>query len=266
MNDDWLTQNPMEERKLGLLDYVRAISRAFPMIVIIGTGLLLMLILRCVEAPIFRDSRPLTQWITPLVCKLSLWLLGLTIERIGAPDQSAHVSVSNHSSWLDILGLNAGRKLYFISKAEVRAWPGIGWLARATGTLFIKRDRKEARSHVSVVAERIALGHHLHFFPEGTSTDSRRVLSFKPTLFAAVEHEPIKVQPICLLYHAPKGEDERFYGWWGDMGFGPSLLQILAVPRQGKLQIHYLDAIDAEPIDRKALASKLEKAVRSVFV
>ncbi|WP_367998774.1 lysophospholipid acyltransferase family protein, partial [Photobacterium sanguinicancri] len=47
--------------------------------------------------------------------------------------------VANHSSWLDIFALNARKRIYFVSKAEVAKWPGIGWLARATGTVFINR-------------------------------------------------------------------------------------------------------------------------------
>ena len=53
--------------------------------------------------------------------------------------------VANHSSWLDIFTLNATQQVYFVSKSEVAAWPGIGWLARGAGTVFIKRDRQQAK-------------------------------------------------------------------------------------------------------------------------
>ena len=93
--------------------------------------------------------------------------------------------VANHASWLDIFALNAPQRIYFVSKDEVRDWPGIGWLARATGTVFIARKSREAGVQARLFETRMAAGHRLLFFPEGTSTDGRRVLPFKTTLFAA---------------------------------------------------------------------------------
>jgi len=231
----------------------------------LGIGLALMLFLRLFEAPLFKDSRPLTQWITPLVCRSVLGVLGLRIIRHGKPDSRADVSVANHSTWLDVFVLNAARKLYFVSKSEVAGWPGIGWLAKATGTLFIKRDRQEAAAQVQIFADKIAAGQHLLFFPEGTSTDGRRVLQFKPTLFQAFAKQDIAVQPVSVRYHAPPNVDARFYGWWGDMSFGPSMLQMLCAMQQGHVVVTYHPSINAKEMDRKLLAKTLEAEVRSGF-
>lgn len=146
--------------------------------------------------------------------------------------------VANHASWLDIFVLNALSRIYFVSKAEVAGWPAIGWLARATGTLFIERDPKQARAQAQQMEDRLRAGHRLLFFPEGTSTDGLRVLPFKPTLFAAFfgQNQPpgLQVQPVSVSYHAPAGAPARLYAWWGDMDFGSHLLTVLAAPCGGR--------------------------------
>ena len=179
--------------------------------------------------------------------------------------------VANHSSWLDIFALNAAQRVYFVAKSEVEHWAAIGWLARATGTVFVARKGTEAKVQQGVFEQRLRAGHQLLFFPEGTSTDATRVLPFKSTLFAAfythgLDHI-MHIQPVTVLYHAPKGTDVRFYGWWGDMSFSRHLLTVLAAPRQGRAEIifHPEVAVDAFA-DRKALAAYCERIVRAAHV
>jgi 1-acyl-sn-glycerol-3-phosphate acyltransferase len=50
--------------------------------------------------------------------------------------------VANHVSWMDIYVLFSVARTRFISKAEVRGWPVIGWLAEEAGTLFLTREKK----------------------------------------------------------------------------------------------------------------------------
>lgn len=193
-------------------------------------------------------------------------ILGLPVEHQGAPMTEPGIIVANHSTWLDIFALNAGGPLYFVSKAEVARWPGIGWLARATGTVFVNRERREARAQTSVFEARLAAGHRLLLFPEGTSSDGQRVLPFKPTLFAAV-FSPVlpglSVQPVSVVYDAPPDREARHYGWWGDMDFGPHLLQILATRPQGKIEVIWHPPLAvADYPDRKALAATSEALVR----
>jgi 1-acyl-sn-glycerol-3-phosphate acyltransferase len=179
--------------------------------------------------------------------------------------------VANHGSWLDIFVLNACDLVYFVAKSEVRGWAGIGWLARATGTLFIARRGTEAKAQQAMLADRLQAGHRLLFFPEGTSTDAQRILPFKSTLFAAFLaeglRERLQVQPVTVLYRAPAGEDARFYGWWGDMDFGGHLLRMLAAPRHGAVEVTFHPPLRAAAFpDRKALAAAAEAGVRSSFL
>ncbi|MBV7409544.1 lysophospholipid acyltransferase family protein [Maritimibacter sp. DP1N21-5] len=247
--------------------WVVAVLRVIPLFVVLAIGLVATLVMLPLERLVAGESRPITPTITRLVCIAALAILGIGWRAKGVPMRGPGAVVANHSSWLDIFVLNAPKRLYFVSKAEVRDWPGIGWLARATGTVFIRRDRREAAAQVGEFRRRLSLGHRLLFFPEGTSTDSRRVLPFKTTLFAAFFADGLRqnmwVQPVSVVYLAPRGRDDRFYGWWGDMDLGPHLLAVLGAVRQGRVEIHYHDPVRvADFADRKMLAAHCEAAVR----
>ncbi|WP_299280799.1 lysophospholipid acyltransferase family protein [uncultured Tateyamaria sp.] len=267
MNVTWEGGPPPKASDITALGWVRMLLRGATIITVIVVGLCLLLPLRLIERPLFGLARPWTPWITQTVCRLALLLLGLRLVRRGAPMRGQGAVVANHSSWLDIFVLNASDRVFFVSKSEVAHWPGIGVLARATGTLFIARDRAKARAQTDQFRERLSAGQRLLFFPEGTSTDGLRVLTFKSTLFAAFFapslRDQMAVQPVSVTYHAPKGGDIRTYGWWGDMEFGNHLLTTLALARQGWVEVVYHRAIAVSDMpDRKALAAAAEKQVR----
>jgi 1-acyl-sn-glycerol-3-phosphate acyltransferase len=243
------------------------VLRALPLIFVLVTGVVVMALMRLVERPIFGLARPWTPTITVIVCRLALRILGLRLSVEGQVMREKGAMVANHSSWLDIFVLNAVKRIYFVSKAEVAGWPGIGLLAKITGTVFIARDPKHARSQKEIFESRLLAGHRLLFFPEGTSTDGFRVLPFKSTLFQAFFSQHVvndmHIQPVTVIYTAPPGEDPRFYGWWGDMGFGPHALILLAARKGGDILVRYHQPIAVSTIaDRKALAALSETRVR----
>jgi 1-acyl-sn-glycerol-3-phosphate acyltransferase len=252
---------------IGPFGWLLVLVRIVPFAVITYGGLVALLLVRAFEAPLFGKARPVTPFITQGVCKAALWIMGLRVILHGVPMQGRGAVVANHSSWLDIFTLNASDRVYFVSKAEVATWPAIGWLARATGTVFIARDPAEAKEQQGVFEERLRAGHRLLFFPEGTSTDSMRVLPFKSTLFAAffthgMEHV-MHIQPVSVRYIASAGADARLYGWWGEMDFAPHLLRILAQPRQGRVEITFHSAVAVDDFKgRKDLAAHCEAVIR----
>jgi lyso-ornithine lipid O-acyltransferase len=267
VSQTWYSETVPVLPKIGAMGWLRVVGRGVPLICLIFGGLLVLLLIRLVERPAYGLRRPVTPWITQAVCSCTFFLLGMRYQTRGAPMLGPGVVVSNHASWLDIFALNGGQRIYFVAKAEVAGWPGIGWLARATGTLFIRRDRGQAQAQVRIFKHRLAAGQKLLLFPEGTSTDGFRVLPFKPTLFAALVDPGLQVQPVSVLYHAPTGADPRVYGWWGNMAFGPHLLAVLALARQGGVTVIYHPPLCvADYSDRKALALAAETIVRSGVV
>lgn len=256
--------------RIGPLGWLRALARGLVLGGVTFGCLGLLLLVRLVERPLFGLQRPLTPHITQFVCRSAFRIMGMRFVARGRPMPHHGAVVANHASWLDIFALNAPQRIYFVSKSEVAGWPGIGWLARATGTVFIQRKGGQALAQKNLFEARLRAGHKLLFFPEGTSTDGLRVLPFKSTLFAAFFADGLDrilwVQPVTLIYTAPAGEDPRFYGWWGDMDFGSHLLKTLAVRRPGGVEVVFHDPVRvADFADRKALAAHCEAAVRSAF-
>lgn len=267
MSATWDSAEPPPVPRLTPLGRLLIALRLPAIGVIIFGGLPLLLLARGVERPICGARRPVSSWIARLAMRASLRLTGLRLKvrgrRMGAPG----AIVANHSSWLDIFVLNGRENTFFIAKSEVAGWPGIGTAARAAGTLFVKRDPRESQRQQRILEERLRAGHHLCFFPEGTSTDGSRVLPFKSTLFAAFREASLRdrlwIQPVSLVYHAPPGQDARVYGWWGDMDFAPHMIRILGLTRRGTVELIYHDALKvADFPDRKTLARAAGDAVR----
>ncbi len=267
MSVTWRSDDTPPAAAVTAAGWARAVARGAVLTTLISGGLILLLLVRLVERPLCAPRRPVTPWITQFVCRSAFVILGIGYRTRGHLMRRPGAVVANHSSWLDIFALNARKRIYFVSKFEVAGWPGIGWLAKATGTVFISRDARAAREQKQVFEARLQAGHKLLFFPEGTSSDGLRVLPFKSTLFAAFftedMHEAEWIQPVTVAYAAPPGQDARFYGWWGDMALGPHLLQVLAARRQGTVTLIYHPPVRvaAHP-DRKSLAQACEAAVR----
>ena len=257
-----------DPKPIPFTGWIRVVLRGVLLFTVTFGCLIILLLLRIIERPLYGDRRPITPYITQFVCRSAFIIMGIRHRVHGKLMEGQGAVVSNHVSWLDIFALNARKRIYFVSKSEVANWPGIGWLARATGTLFIKRDSREAVSQKALFEARLQAGHKLLFFPEGTSTDGSLVLAFKSTLFAAFYadglRETLQVQPVTLRYTAPEGVEPWFYGWWGKMDFASHLVQTLASPVQGQVEVIYHDPVSvADFADRKALAKHCELAVRS---
>ena len=271
MSPTWHAADQPEVPPVRGFGWIRVGLRAVPLVSVIAVGLLVLLVLRLIERPLCGLRRPVTPWITKVVCRLALVILGLRCTVNGVPSQKVGAIVANHSSWLDIFVLNARMPAMFVAKSEVAGWAGIGWLARATGTVFIRRDRADVARQIVTFRAMLAAGHRLVLFPEGTSTDGLQVLPFKPALFAtfldAGFAPGLRIQPVSVVYHAPKGTDPRFFGWWGNMDFAPHLLAVLARPGGGGVTLVYHPPVPvAQFQNRKSLALACETAVRSAVI
>ena len=264
---DW-RDAPIAVSPPGLVGWTLIVLRGVTLGLVTYGSLVVLLLVRLIERPLFGPARPVTPFITQFVCKTAFVILRLPLTVTGQPMQQKGAVVANHASWLDIFTLNAVQRVYFVSKHEVAGWPAIGWLARATGTVFIARKGSEAKVQQEIFESRLRAGHKLLFFPEGTSTDALRVLPFKSSLFQAFYTHGLDrvmfIQPVTVIYHAPVGQDPRYYGWWGDMAFGPHLLMTLAARRQGRVEVifHPEVPVDAFP-NRKDLASYCERVIRT---
>ena len=199
--------------------------------------------------------------------RLCLWLAGISLTIRGRPITQG-VLVANHSSWLDILALRSVRLIYFVSKSEVANWPGVGFITRITGTVFIERRRSQAKQQEELLRERIHADQLLCMFPEGTSTDGLRVLDFKSSLFSALfadgQGTDIRAQPVTVRYfpNLQGGLPASFYGWWGDMGFESHIWDVVTRSRMGRVEVIFHAPVAADAFtDRKSMSDHCQRAV-----
>ncbi len=269
MSYTWNSEPPPDMPLIKPSGWARVALRGMAIVCLLGVGVFVSGLTRLVERQLYTTRRPWTAPITRITLGMVLRVIGLRLKTKGRPMRQPGAVVANHVSWLDILALHACQTVVFVSKSEVSGWPGIGFLARFVGTVFINRAPREARVQRDILADAMRNGARLMLFPEGTSTDGMRVLPFKSTLFEMMlmsdTSADLHVQPISVIYDPPQGkEDTRIYAWWGEMELGPHLAMILSLARQGCVTVIFHEPLKtADFVNRKALAQAAEMAVRA---
>jgi 1-acyl-sn-glycerol-3-phosphate acyltransferase len=197
------------------------------------------------------------RWSTQL-----LGILGFHLKaRLGALPPGS-LLVANHISWIDIFVINAAQPAAFVSKAEVRQWPIIGWLSARTDTVFLRRG---SRGHAKIVNGEIGAilgrGEFAALFPEGTTTDGGSLLHFHGALLQPAIEAGRPIVPLALSYHDRNGRRSTAPAYIGDDSLWDCLKAILAA---GWLEAR-VDAAEALPWDmaggRKALAQQAREEI-----
>lgn len=204
--------------------------------------------------------------------KITLFLCNLRIISKSTINLEADAIICNHISWLDILILLSECDIVFVSKAEVRKWPGFGLLARVGDTVFIERKTMSAKIHLQQISHRLSKFEKLCIFAEGTSSDGLSVLPFKSSLFDIFvnfkkkSNKDVFLQPVSIFYKSPVNQSEDFYGWWGEMPLFPHIISVLRDTVGGKAYISFNEIINAsQTLDRKELSKIVENNVRKNF-
>ncbi|MCA8093235.1 1-acyl-sn-glycerol-3-phosphate acyltransferase [Burkholderia anthina] len=160
----------------------------------------------------------------------------IVVHNDGARLDASALVVGNHVSWLDIYAINAWRPTPFVSKAEVRQWPIVGWLAEKLDTVFLQREKRtEAMRIMHEMAERLRHGGLMCVFPEGTTSDGQALLPFHANLFQSAVSAGCAVQPVCLMYEDAQQRQSVAPAYTGDLSLGKSLDMVL---RGGPLVVH----------------------------
>lgn len=187
--------------------------------------------------------------------------LGIRLEAHGAIHPGPLLVVANHVSWVDILAVNALHPVRFVSKADVKGWPFIGYLVASGGTLFIERERKrDALRVVHQIGEALQAGDVVAVFPEGTTSDGHGVLPFHANLLQAAIATGAPVQPLVLRYRDARSSVSPAPAYVGDTSLAESLW---ATVMADKLVAEVIaeNAQGTRHADRRALAEHLRELI-----
>jgi 1-acyl-sn-glycerol-3-phosphate acyltransferase len=191
-----------------------------------------------------------------------LRVMGLTVEVSGSPRPGATLIVANHISWLDIAAIHAAAPhARFVSKADVLAWPLLGWLIKNAGTLFIERERKrDALRVVHAVAASLQAGETIAVFPEGTTGAGPELLPFHANLLQAAVATGTPVQPVVLRFDDASGRFSEAAQYIGDTTLLQSLWRV-ASARGMKVAVQVMPPMSTEHADRRLLAEHLREVM-----
>ena len=184
--------------------------------------------------------------------------MGLQLHVTGTARPGASLLVANHVSWLDIAAIHsAAPHARFVSKADVLAWPLLGWLIKNAGTLFIERERKrDALRVVHAVAEVMQAGETVAVFPEGTTGPGPELLPFHANLLQAAVATETPVQPVVLRFFDNSGPFSSAVTFVGDTTLAQSLWAV-ACAKGLQVQVQLLPPMGTRHADRRALAEHL---------
>lgn len=202
---------------------------------------------------------PNVRWLQWML-RCALCIVGGRLRVEGVPPRDGLI-VCNHLSYVDIAALGSACPCSFVSKAEVRRWPFIGWAAELAGTVFVRRaHRSEVAGQVEDIKQAIIRGIPIVLFPEGTSTDGSQVLPFRSALLQAALETGCNVTPAALSYRAdPPADAVKDICWWGGIRFLPHLWRFLAL-RSFDVGLFFGHSCPPQ-IDRKAEAVRLHGEV-----
>ncbi|MFP5467355.1 MAG: lysophospholipid acyltransferase family protein [Gammaproteobacteria bacterium] len=212
--------------------------------------------------------------LTPEGCALRVrdWSRGMLhimgvdlVVRGDVPAQGPALLLANHTSWLDILVMNAACPVRFVSKADVRHWPMLGALITGAGTLLIEREnRRDAMRVVHKMADHLKSHDLVAVFPEGTTGDGRSLLPFHGNLLQAAISAHAPLLPVGLRFLDAAGRVSDAPLFVGDTTLVASIWSTLCADGV-QAQVTYGQTELAQGRDRRTLARDMRQAVQKLL-
>ena len=224
--------------------------RIFCLVCLLIIGVVFIILATIIDTIIRRPVAILK--VAQLWYSLLLLIMNIRVKTKGQQHHSGMLIASNHISWLDIPVLGSVLPCYFLSKAEVKNIPILGWLATHAGTLFIQRGGGQNEQVQSLMKHYLSNNHNISFFPEATTGDGYSIRQFHPRLFAAAIDSKVPVMPVAIRYKL-KHQTSLDIGF-GDESMFTNLWRVLG-RRRTDVELQLLPVIQPSGVDRKNLAS-----------
>ena len=196
-----------------------------------------------------------------IFCRNMANAFGVHIVEVEPVPQTHALWASNHVSWMDIPVIGSVSPAFFLSKAEVADMPIFGRLARAAGTLFIKRGSGDADSVAAQMTTFLQKGYSILFYPEGTTTDGQHIKRIHGKLLKSAIDSGKPVQPIVLCYVNADGELDDKVPYYGGTTLKQSLLRVLDSDKVTAYVLP-LEPLESEGKTREELTSMLQERMQ----
>ncbi len=131
-----------------------------------------------------------------------MFVLGIKLQTEGKLDESCDMVLMNHQSLLDIIVMEYihSRDLAWVAKKEISDLFFFGHIIKAPRMISIDRENKAGIINLLKEAkDRLDKGRPIAMFPEGTRSDGKSMLDFKPGAKMVANKYNLKVQPVVLF-------------------------------------------------------------------
>lgn len=150
-------------------------------------------------------------------------LLGVQVSVKGEPLQGNYLYIGNHRSYLDPPITLCDVMALPITKAEVSKWPLIGYTAKVTGVVFVKRENRDSRKQTLAAMLKILQNNQaVLIYPEGTTHAAAETIDFRMGAFRLAAEHGFPIIPMAIDY-----SDKKDY-WLGNDTFIPHFLRSFA--------------------------------------
>lgn len=243
------------------MNFLRGILRLSLCFLILFLGTLLILLLA--PLPLTARGVRLSVWPMTWMARLCLWIFRVRVICTGCRRLRGHQGFvfPNHTSFVDVLLLLSVAPMRFLSKAELRGWPFIGWIAAAVGTVFVDRGDKRSREQARQALAGVALFPPVVLFPEGGIFPPANQLG--PFRYGAFEIAAAAGAPYlpCVLTY-----DRLDVVFWGDESLLRTVWRLAARPGPVMARLTPLHLIHPRPEDEpRRLALEAHGAMEAVL-
>lgn len=131
-----------------------------------------------------------------------MFVLGIKLQTEGKLDESCDMILMNHQSLLDIIVMEYihSRDLAWVAKKEITDLFFFGHIIKAPRMISVDRENKAGIINLLKEAkDRLDKGRPIAMFPEGTRSDGKQMLSFRPGAKILANRYNLRVQPIILF-------------------------------------------------------------------
>jgi 1-acyl-sn-glycerol-3-phosphate acyltransferase len=233
-------------------------------VVLIALFLGAIIVLLASAAPLRFRGRRLAAWITVGLARLFCLVFNVQVKCHNPRQLTSHRGFlfANHQSYLDAIALLSVMPVRFLAASEVNAYPFVSWMARATGTIFVKRDdpnsRKQVRKTIAAAFESEP-DPPLVLFPEGKLGHSNQLLPFRYGAFELASAQQLPYL-LCAIRYTP-AEVAVWRGGAGEI-LAAAVWRLAQYP--GPVHVEILPCATAPPVTMGDPADLAESAQRII--